>query len=243
MLQGKAHILFLICLGLLFSAFPCRADTGSLYIELMDKLTRNTTKIYFSELGIRIEEKRESKIARFDLEKVAYINKSNSTYTEKSFSEMETLRRLHKRYNEDISQSSDYKKDPISILSAKPIDIKNLAIDGMVIRYRVIGTGQIMTIVGARMSSPGFLSGILNRNEIASKMLENYFTSHDIALLKAGFIPIRTVKLYDLARVQNGPSNSKILEVPANFKKRNSGEYYKDMAVEMIGTATKKNLH
>jgi hypothetical protein len=243
MLQGKAHILFLICLGLLFSAAPCMADTGSLYIELIDKLTRNTTKIYFSELGIRIEERRESKIARFDLGKVAYINRSNSTYTEKSFAEMETLRRLHKRFNEDISQSPAYKKDPIAILSVKPIDIKNLAIEGTVIRYRVLATGQIMTIVSAKINSPAFLSVILDRNEIASRMLENYFTSHDIALLKAGFIPIRTVKLYDLARILNGPANSRILEIPANFKKRDSGEYYKDMAIEMIGEATKKSLH
>jgi hypothetical protein len=243
MLQGKSHILLLTALAILFLAMPCRADTGSLYLELIDKLTRNTAKIYFSELGMRIEERRESKITRFDLGKVAYVNSSNSTYTEKTFNEMETLRRLRKKYNEDILESSDYKKDPILVLSAKPIEIKNLAIEGTVIRYRILATGQVMTIVGARISSPGFLNGILSRNEIAARMLENYFTSHDIALLKSGFIPIRTVKLYDLAKVQSGPANSRILEIPANFRKRDSGEYYKDMAVEMIGEATKKSLH
>ena len=64
--------------------------------------------------------------------------------------------------------------------------------------------------------------------------MSSYFSSEEMGLLKRGYIPFRTQKLYTLRSFysKNFPVN--LFTTPVGYSKKSGGDYYRDYAVELM---------
>jgi hypothetical protein len=239
MLQDKKLIeKTLWLLGLLI--LPSLANAAGLFIELNDYVNKDINRIYINELGLRIENKREIKIVKLDSSKVIYVNPVNNTYSERSFNELDMINRIHKRYNDDSFADTSTRNNGVSIVSIKGIELKNRSYAGAIVKYKARPYNQILTILAAKAESSAWLKTLLASNLTLVRFLEYYLSKDETEILKAGYVPIRTSKLFELTKLFSASFDTKIFSVPVTFRKTNSGDYYKEMAIQMIGSAKRR---
>ena len=238
MLQDNSKIVLFLSALIVLLPLTLRAGT---VIELHDYVNREKNVIYMDSKHVRLSNPRETKIISLEDGTLVYANSQNKTYVVRSLTDLEQIRRIRKKYDRDRYLFNDYSKLPfVSIASAKEIALKNRPYSGFFIEYRSQNKSKPTAILAAQSGGLKNIIISLENNSNALELLGNYFTAVEISLLKMGYIPLRTSKLYTLTSFKDEPLGLDCFAVPRSYKKTSGGDYYKGLAVEFIKEGSRK---
>lgn len=215
--------------------FSLPAQSKGFYMELYDYVNRDLNKIYLDTKQIKISGKREIKIIDVKNSKVSYLNPRTNTMHERSFANLLSIDRINRKYNMDSAAISRKERtSDIKVISAKTVKLKNKPYNAIVLKYGGASSGT-KTILAANSQFIKETLGKMIANPVISKIFSEYFSSDEMGMLKHGFIPFRTQKLYNLRAFygKNLPVNT--FNAPQSYSKKSTGDYYRDYAIKLMG--------